>query len=85
MRAIELVRDDQRIGVLEEQLRAWILDGGIERLRGNPLASYFTEAQRIQMPAYRECLDDEQIAALMRYVRWVNAGEWKDKALNLGH
>ena len=45
----ELVRND-------EELRGWIADGGIPRLRNDPLASYFLERQRIQMPAFKDHL-----------------------------
>jgi mono/diheme cytochrome c family protein len=74
----DLVRSD-------DELRAWIADGRIERLQGNALARHFTEAQRTQMPAYGKFLDDDQLAALVRYVRWINDGEWQDEPLDLGH
>jgi mono/diheme cytochrome c family protein len=74
----DLVRDDA-------ELRQWILDGHIDRLETHPIASYFTKAQRIKMPAYRAFLTDEQVEELMRYVRWINEGDWQDKPLDLGH
>jgi hypothetical protein len=63
----ELVRDDN-------ELRAWIAEGGVARLRNDPLASYFIERQRIQMPAYKDRLTAEEIDALVAYVRWLRAG-----------
>ncbi len=75
---IELVRDD-------DELRAWIVAGRIPRLDEHPIAPYFTEGQRIRMPAYGELLDEEKLAALMAYVKWVNAGEWQQAGMALGH
>ena len=66
----ELVQND-------EELRQWIADGGISRLRDNSLAAYFINRQRVSMPAYRNFIDDTELNALMRYVRWVNAGGWQ--------
>jgi mono/diheme cytochrome c family protein len=74
----DLVRSD-------DELRAWIADGRIERLQRNSLARYFTESQRTQMPAYGDFLDDQQLAALVRYVRWINDAEWQGEPLDLGH
>ncbi len=74
----DLVRSD-------EELRGWILDGEIPRLRDQPLARYFTRRQRVYMPAYRNFITDQQLQALMRYVRWINQGEWQTKPLDLGH
>jgi mono/diheme cytochrome c family protein len=74
----DLVRTD-------EELRDWILDGEIERLRNHPIARYFTTSQRVFMPAYRGFVTDEQLHALMRYVRWVNEGTWQNQPLDLGH
>lgn len=71
----ELVRDD-------DELRAWINEGGIPRLRNDPLASYFIERQRIQMPAYKDRLKGGEIDALVAYVRWLQSGEWQRAPLN---
>lgn len=70
----DLVRSD-------DELRDWILDGEIPRLRDNAIAQYFIGRQRVYMPSYRRLLTDAQLAALVRYVRWVNQGEWRDKPL----
>jgi len=71
----ELVRSD-------EELRGWIASGGIPRLTGDPLASYFIERQRIRMPAYAHHLSGADIDALAAYVRWVAAGEWQTAPLS---
>ncbi len=70
----ELVRDD-------EELRAWITNGGVPRLSDDPLASFFLERQRVQMPAYGGFLEDKQIADLMAYVKWVAGEEWREMPL----
>lgn len=74
----DLVRGD-------DELRIWIQDGEVARLRQNRIASYFIERQRVYMPAYRNFLNDQQLTALARYIRWINDGQWQDKPLDLGH
>jgi len=74
----DLVRDDG-------ELRQWILEGQIDRLRTNPIASFFVRRQRVSMPAYRDFVSDAQLGALMAYVRWVNNSEWQGHPLDLGH
>jgi mono/diheme cytochrome c family protein len=74
----DLVRSD-------DELRDWILAGEVPRLRDNAIANYFIRRQRVYMPAYREFITDAQLQALMRYVRWVNAGDWQNKPLDLSH
>jgi mono/diheme cytochrome c family protein len=73
----ELVRND-------DELRQWIIAGEIPRLRDNPIAAYFIHRQRVRMPAYRDFVDDAELNALMRYVRWVNSGAWQKQPLDLG-
>lgn len=70
----ELVRDDA-------ELRGWIAEGGIPRLRGDPLASYFLERQRIQMPAFKDHLKADEIDALIAYVHWLADGKWQKAPL----
>ncbi len=57
----ELVRDDS-------ELRRWILDGGIERLTDSRLAVYFLARQRLQMPAYKTALAEEELDAIVAYL-----------------
>jgi mono/diheme cytochrome c family protein len=71
----ELVRDD-------DELRGWIAEGGIPRLRDDSVASFFLERQRIQMPAYKQHLKPEEIDALVAYVRWIAGGTWRSMPLN---
>jgi mono/diheme cytochrome c family protein len=71
----ELVRND-------DELRAWIAEGSIPRLRNDQLASYFIERQRIQMPAFKDHLAPADIEALVAYARWLANGEWQKAPLN---
>lgn len=70
----ELVQSD-------DELKEWILRGSIARLEQHPLASRFLESQRIKMPAYAERLSEWEIAAVMKYVRWLAAGSWRTQPL----
>ncbi len=60
----DLVRD-------ENELRSWILEGGIPRLLNNPAARLFIERQRIQMPAYQDVLSKQEIDSLVAYIVWL--------------
>lgn len=71
----ELVRDD-------EELRTWILDGSIARIREHPIGSRFFARQRLSMPAYRRFFDDDEVRALIAYVRWLADGQWKTQPLS---
>jgi mono/diheme cytochrome c family protein len=62
----DLVRD-------ESELKAWILDGRIERLERNRPASFFTRRQTLRMPAYRGVASDSTLATVMKYLKWVSA------------
>lgn len=70
----ELVRDDA-------ELRGWIAEGNIPRLRDDPLAAYFLDRQRIKMPAYERFLSAEEIEAVAAYVRWLAEGSWQRQPL----
>lgn len=60
----ELVRND-------DELRAWIRDGTIERFQEHPLARVFLERQVIRMPAYRDVLNDRDVEAIVTYINWI--------------
>jgi mono/diheme cytochrome c family protein len=66
----ELVRD-------EDELRAWIADGEIERIAKHPVGGAYLRRQAIKMPAYGRFVPEADIAALMSYVRWIRAGAWR--------
>jgi mono/diheme cytochrome c family protein len=61
----DLVRND-------DELKQWILNGRIDRLKNNRAALFFTRRQVIKMPAYRGVASDSTIAAVMDYVKWVS-------------
>ena len=49
------------------------------RFEDNPLAKVFLDRQAIAMPAYEGLLSDEEVDALVAYVRWVrDPGEDRD-------
>lgn len=54
-----------------EEFSGWILKGAPARLRDNPVAAHFLEAQRTKMPAYGAYLDQEEVSQLWAYVQWV--------------
>ncbi len=66
----ELVEND-------DELRAWIADGRIARIAEHPVGGRFLERQKLQMPAYGQHLDVEDVDALVAYVQWVRRGEWR--------
>lgn len=57
----ELVRDPA-------ELRSWILDGGIDRFARDRLARFFLGRQRLQMPAYRKTMSEDDAAAVGAYI-----------------
>ena len=66
----DLVRDDT-------ELRTWIAKGEIPRLAEHPIASRFLKRQVIKMPAYERFVPDADIDALVAFVRWIHAGNWR--------
>ena len=60
----ELVRDDQ-------ELTRWIGEGKIARIAEHPIGRIFFNRQAIKMPAYRRFLSEDDLAALVAYVRWI--------------
>ncbi len=67
----ELVRD-------ERELREWILDGISQRMARNPAARFFIRRAKIRMPAYRDHLTEDELDALVAFIRWVRASGQKD-------
>jgi mono/diheme cytochrome c family protein len=66
----DLVRND-------EELKQWIADGEIARIVDHPIGGRFFRRQAIKMPAYGRFRSEEDIRALMAYVRWIRAGAWR--------
>lgn len=57
----DLVRD-------EAEFREWVLDGTSSRLERHPVVRFFWRRQKVQMPAYRGLLSDEEIGQLWLWV-----------------
>ena len=64
-------KDFREVVANDDELRAWILDGKIDRFERDPIARHFTSRQIIQMPAYRGRLSAEELEALIAYVHWL--------------
>jgi mono/diheme cytochrome c family protein len=62
----DLVRSD-------DELRGWILDGGIARVDENRVGRWYTTRQVIRMPAYRGVLADSSASDVMSYIQWVSS------------
>jgi len=69
----DLVRDD-------DELRTWITKGEIPRIVEHPIGGHFFRRQAIKMPAYGRFVADEDVDALVAWVRWVHAGGWRPLA-----
>lgn len=59
----ELVKND-------DELREWIRKGKLSRLEKNPFARFFTERQKIKMPAYEFLLSKEEEKQVIEYVKY---------------
>ncbi len=59
----------------EEEFREWLLDGTSSRLAANPVVRFFWRRQKLSMPAYRDDLDDRQVAEIWRWVQALRAGQ----------
>ncbi len=57
----------------DEELRGWILDGGIPRLQSNFFMRRFTRKQALSMPAYRGRITEEELEALVSYIHWLRS------------
>jgi mono/diheme cytochrome c family protein len=52
----------------EAEFREWVLEGTSRRLERNPVARFFWRRQKVQMPAYRGHLSDEDVGRLWDWV-----------------
>ena len=64
----ELVRD-------RGELREWIREGSLGRVNEHWMGGRYAKRQRIQMPAYKEIVKDEELEPLMDFVEWVASGQ----------
>ncbi|HEV7517049.1 MAG TPA: hypothetical protein VGR07_12180, partial [Thermoanaerobaculia bacterium] len=60
----DLVRSDA-------ELRQWVKNGTPDRFRANPAARHILETEALKMPAFGERIKDEEVEALLAYVKWV--------------
>ena len=68
----ELVRND-------DELRAWLADGEIDRITKHPIGGWFFRRQAAKMPAYGKFVSADDLAAIAAYVKWLRAGAWQPK------
>ena len=68
-------RDFRELVQSDDEMRAWILDGTIERFSGNRVARWFLRRQVVSMPAYRSTIGDDELDALTTYIAWLGKEE----------
>src|SRR5262245_36744028 len=61
----------------DDELREWIAEGHLDRIKDHPIGGIYFKRQRIQMPAYGQFIAPEDVDALVAYVKWIRAGTWK--------
>lgn len=54
------------------ELTEWIREGVSRRTAAHPLIGFFLRRQQLQMPAYRDHLTPEELAAIIAYIEWLN-------------
>ncbi|MEA2695177.1 MAG: hypothetical protein QOJ16_4564 [Acidobacteriota bacterium] len=60
----DLVRSDA-------ELRQWVKNGTTDRFRANPAARRILETEAVKMPAFGDRIKEEEVEALVAYVKWV--------------
>jgi mono/diheme cytochrome c family protein len=63
--------DFEELAQNDAEIREWILDGGTRRLNANPVARWFLTRQPIKMPPYRGHITDDEVEAVIAYIRWL--------------
>ena len=58
----------------DDEIREWILDGVCQRIAHHPVGGFFVKRQRVPMPAFRGKITDEELRALVTYIRWLRPG-----------
>lgn len=53
------------------ELKEWIMDGSCKRLLENRTARFFLQREKVQMPAYRGRISDQQLESLIAYIKWL--------------
>ncbi len=62
----------------DAELEEWIREGNTERMKKNKLANYFIQRQVVAMPPYDSVVSDEEIAAIIAYIKWLRAQPTKE-------
>jgi mono/diheme cytochrome c family protein len=73
----ELVQSDK-------EFRQWVENGISDRFRANPAARRILDTQAIRMPAYGDRVSDQEMEALLAYVKWVRANPRGGRARGQG-
>lgn len=55
----------------DDEIREWILDGVCKRIANHPIGGRFVKRQRVPMPAYRGKITDEELNAVVAYIKWL--------------
>ena len=66
-----------RSGRDDGELREWIRRGHLERIDRHPIGGWFARRQLVKMPAFEHFLTDDESAALVALVKWINGGGWQ--------
>ena len=57
----------------EEEFREWVRTGTLERLASKPWVRWFWERQTLEMPAYGDSLNDEELGQLWTWIQAMRA------------
>jgi len=63
-----LVKDRSELG-------EWIREGVSRRAANHPVIGFFLRRQQLQMPAFRDHLTPDEVAAIIAYIEWLNGQE----------
>ena len=55
----------------DEELREWIMEGRNTRLESKRFARWFLGRQAVDMPAYKDRLTEDELQAIMTYIKWL--------------
>ncbi len=67
------------------ELREWIGKGELPRISNHPIGRIFFHRQAIKMPKYEDVRPQDDLDALVAYVRWIRAGTWRTLATAAAH
>lgn len=64
-------KDFEELVKNENEIREWILNGNIRRLKEHPVAKIFIQNQVVKMPSYKGVLTNEEINYIILYIKWL--------------